>query len=1012
MPKRLDINKLLIIGSGPIKIGQACEFDYSGTQACKALREEGYEIILVNSNPATIMTDPNIAHKTYIEALDLDMLVKIIEKEKPDALLPTLGGQTALNLAMELEDAGILQEHGIEMLGASIESINKAESRKVFRQVVADCGLKTPWSRKASTWEEAVAIKEELGLPCLIRASFTLGGRGSGIAYTEKEFEAIAKEGIAASMVSEISIEQLLEGWKEFELEMMADQKGNCIVVCGVENIDPLGVHTGDSVTVAPILTLSNRQYQEMRNAAIKLMRAVGVSTGGANIQFAVNPKDGDLIVIEMNPRVSRSSALASKATGYPIAKFAAKLAVGYSLDELQNDITYKTACFEPSLDYCVIKFPKFNFEKFEDKDVLGTSMKAIGEVMAIGRTFKEAFNKGLQSLELDEVMPVSQEELPALLKTPNSKRFVYILEAFKMGMSIEKIHALTQITPWFLYQFKELVLFDFDNSINNLDLLKAKQLGFSDTYIANQYQDTAIDTLFVQNLRKEKGVVPTYKLVDTCAGEFEAYTPYYYSCYEEEDEIQDDTNPKVMILGSGANRIGQGIEFDYSCVQAASTLKKMGYTCIMVNSNPETVSTDFDVSDRLYFEPLTVEHILNIYEKEQPIGILVQFGGQTPFNLIQDLIANGVNILGSSPESIELAENRSKFSHLLNNLSIQSPEHWLLENNTSIENATAAIHYPILIRPSFVIGGSSMTVVYNQKELINFIDEKQPSFPLQLDSFLENAVEIDVDLISDGTEATIIGISEQIQTAGIHSGDSACAWPSYSISPELLEEIELTSKQIALQLDIVGLLNLQIAIKNNTIYIIEANPRSSRTIPFLCKAQSINWVDIATRVMLGTSLKELNVTAPKASHYAIKEVIFPFSKFPNCPIELNAQMKSTGEVMGQDKDLGLAYFKAKKATNLNIPLSGKVYFNNCSYELVDKFLALGFLKTENINEADLLVSLGIGKVTTENYELRKNAWDNQKLILMDERECELCLRAIESHKEIPLNVQAIQYAF
>jgi carbamoyl-phosphate synthase large subunit len=995
MPKRIDIQKILIIGSGPIIIGQACEFDYSGTQACKALREEGYSVILVNSNPATIMTDPSIAEVVYIEPLEIETLEKIIAKERPDVLLPTLGGQTALNLCVELHQNHILERYQVEIIGASIETINKAESRDCFAQLVNKLGLKTSITRKASTIQEAELICKEIGFPCLLRASYTLGGKGSGVAYDKATFLEIAQKGLESSLTSEISIEKYLVGWKEFELEMMRDKNDNCIVICGMENFDPLGVHTGDSITVAPIQTLTNSQYQKMRNAAIALMKIVGVTTGGANIQFAVCPQTGEMLVIEMNPRVSRSSALASKATGYPIAKFAAKLAIGYTLDELQNDITQKTACFEPALDYCVLKIPRFNFEKFEGKNQLGTTMKALGEVMAIGRTFKEALQKGIRSLEVTIDDLNLNDNLIDQLSTPNPNRIFYIFEAFKKGWDIDQVYQYSKIDKWFLYQIKQLVTSSKPILSNPETVRQAKQFGFSDIDLAQILNFD--DENAVRAYRKNHKILPTYKLVDTCAAEFEAYTPYYYSTYEEEDESVVSNKAKIMLIGSGPNRIGQGIEFDYCCVHAAQTIRKMGYECIIVNSNPETVSTDYDVSDKLYFEPINFEDVYNIYEKEQPQGVILQLGGQTPFNLMKSLNAADVPILGTSPSNTDQAEDRAQFSNLLKRLNIQQPKHVIAQNTSEVWNKALEVGYPVLVRPSFVIGGSQMAIISNNTELHQYLNRNVLSYPLLIDAFLEKAIEVDVDLICDSTEVIIAGITEQIQPAGVHSGDSTCTWPTYSLPQHILRQIEQISTQLALELNIIGLLNVQIAVQKEQIYVLEANPRASRTLPFISKAQGVNWLELATKVLLGTPLKSLSwVTAP-IQGYAVKEVVFPFSKFEETPIIFTPQMQSTGEVMGIAPSLGIAYYKAKLAAGIRLPLCGKVLIDNATKQSIDLVSKLGFEFTANIEQADLLISLHAKKLTTNSLALRRKAWNKEIPIICFERELELFKKAVEA---------------
>ena len=937
MPKRTDIKSILIIGAGPIVIGQACEFDYSGVQACKALKEEGYTVYLVNSNPATIMTDPSMADRTYIEPLTPEVLTKIIEKERPDAVLPTLGGQTALNLAMELSKRGVFEKYGVEMLGATQEVIEKAEDRHMFKLAMQKIGLDLPKSEVVYTIEEARRVAIEMGFPCVVRPAFTLGGTGGGIAFTMEDLERIASRGLKDSIISEVLIEESIIGWKEYELEVMRDKKDNVVIICSIENFDPMGVHTGDSITVAPAQTLTDVEYQNMRDAAINVIREIGVDTGGSNVQFAINPKDGRMVIIEMNPRVSRSSALASKATGFPIAKFAAKLAVGYTLDELQNDITKKTpACFEPTLDYCVVKIPRFTFEKFPKTEVvLGTAMKSVGETMSIGRTFKEAFQKGLRSLEIKragfgfdgkDFAKLSQEELEKGMRVPNPARLFYIKYAFENGMSLEKIHELSYIDNWFLIQLKQII--DMGNDIKSeADLKRAKRYGFSDFQLARLLG--LPNEMEVRKLRKKNGVMPTYKLVDTCAGEFEAFTPYFYSTYEQEDESKVTNRRKVMILGGGPNRIGQGIEFDYCCVHASFASQELGFESIMVNSNPETVSTDFDISDKLYFEPLTIEDVLNIYENEQPEGVIVQFGGQTPLNLCAALAKAGVKILGTSPESIDLAEDREKFQKLLQKLKLKQPENGTA---TSYQEALAIanrISYPVVVRPSYVLGGASMEIVYNDKDLETYVGKARDlstEHPILIDKYLENAIEIDVDGLSDGEDCVVAGIMEHIEQAGIHSGDSACSLPTFSLAQPMLEQIRFATKALAKELNVVGLLNIQFAVRNNELYVLEVNPRASRTVPYVSKATGIQWAKMATFVMLGKKIKDLNVSEVIPAHFSVKEAVFPFTKFPGIDILLGPEMRSTGEVMGIDKNFGLAFLKSQMAAGQNIPAGGKVF--------------------------------------------------------------------------------------
>ena len=953
MPKRTDIHKILIIGAGPIIISQACEFDYSGTQACKALKEEGYEVILVNSNPATIMTDPEMAHRTYIEPVVPLAVAKIIEKERPCALLPTLGGQTGLNTAVEVAKMGILDKFGVEMIGASIESIQKAENRELFRNAMENISLRIPKSGFASNLQEVKAVAEDIGFPIIVRPSFTLGGTGGGAAFNPEDLEQVAKAGLDASLIGQVMLEESVLGWKEFELEVMRDKNDNVVIVCSIENMDPMGIHTGDSITVAPAQTLSDREYQSMRDASIAIMREIGVDTGGSNVQFAVNPKNGELIVIEMNPRVSRSSALASKATGFPIAKIAAKLAVGYSLDEIPNDITGETfASFEPTLDYCVVKIPRWTFEKFpETQDYLTTAMKSVGETMAIGRTFKESLQKGLRSLEIgrfglgsdgkdlvdlknDKAKDLSLSEIEQKLATPNSQRIFYLRYAILKGMPVQFIYELTGIDPWFLHQIKQIVEMEQQIKSAGTDLSetlfkKAKSWGFSDVQLAHL---TGSTEEAIEQTRKTSNIRPVYKLVDTCAAEFKAATPYYYSTYEMENEARISDRKKVMILGGGPNRIGQGIEFDYCCVHASFALREEGVESIMVNSNPETVSTDYDTSDKLYFEPLTKEDVLHIVETEKPMGVIVQFGGQTPLNLSGPLHKAGVPILGTQPESIHRAEDREEFQALLKKLSLVQPE-----NGTalSIEEAIAVaekIGFPVVVRPSYVLGGRAMKIVYDRVELESFTELailESSGHPVLIDKFVEDAIEIDVDAVSDGKVTIIGGIMEHIEEAGIHSGDSACVLPPYSISQPILDEIVSATKAMALELNVVGLMNVQYAIKNNRLFVLEVNPRASRTIPFVSKATGIPLAKIATKVMLGKTLKELGIVSERIpSHVSVKEAVLPFSRFPDVDTLLGPEMKSTGEVMGIDSDFGSAYAKSQFGAGQHLPEKGTVFIS------------------------------------------------------------------------------------
>ena len=977
MPKDPSIKRILVIGSGPIVIGQGCEFDYSGVQACKALREEGYEVVLINSNPATIMTDPEFAFRTYIEPITPAMVEKIIIKEKPDVLLPTLGGQTALNCAMSLHREGTLDKHGVRMIGANPEAIEKGEDRFLFKEAMLKIGLDLPQSGVAHTMEEARKIAEEIGtLPLIIRPAYTLGGTGGGIAYNKEEFESITANGLDLSPVNEVLIEESLLGWKEFEMEVMRDHADNCVIICSIENLDPMGVHTGDSITVAPIQTLTDREYQIMRDASLACIREIGVETGGSNIQFAVQPETGRMIVIEMNPRVSRSSALASKATGFPIAKIAAKLAVGYTLDELKNDITQVTpASFEPTIDYVVTKLPRFTFEKFPGaNEVLTTQMKSVGEAMAIGRTFKESMQKALRSLEIKRFgllgdgadVVVDDETLETKLSVPNAERIFHLGQAFVKGWSVEKVFDLTKIDPWFLRQIEEIV--KEQQQLVSTDLRKAKRMGFSDRQLARA---KGVSESEARSERKAAGIIPTYRLVDTCAAEFEAFTPYYYSTYGTEDEVRDNDRKKVMILGGGPNRIGQGIEFDYCCVHASFALRELGFETIMVNSNPETVSTDYDTSDKLYFEPLTLEDVLNIYEREnkndQVLGVIVQFGGQTPLNLAKGLEENGVRIIGTSPKSIELAEDRKMFAKLLDDLGLNQAASGTA---TSLEEAleiTARIGYPSLVRPSFVLGGRAMQIVYSDAELTHYMQnavDATPDRPVLVDRFLEDATEVDVDCISDG-ETTVIGaIMEHIEEAGIHSGDSACVIPPFSLTPEMQDRIREAAKKLAIALEVRGLMNMQLAVKGDDLYVIEVNPRASRTAPFVSKAIGVPLPKLAAKIMAGEKLVDLGFTEeviPK--HFSVKEAVFPFSKFQGVDIILGPEMKSTGEVMGIDMDFGLAFAKSQMAAGSTLPTGGNVFI---SVKENDKPNVVRIAKSYADLGFTLYATPGTGSVLTE----------------------------------------------
>jgi carbamoyl-phosphate synthase large subunit len=954
MPKRTDIHKILIIGAGPIVIGQACEFDYSGTQACKALKEEGYEVVLLNSNPATIMTDPDFADRTYIEPVTPDILAMIIEKERPDAILPTLGGQTALNTAVSVAEMGILEKFGVELIGAKLPAIKMAEDRTLFKQAMDRIGLAVPESGLAHNYIEAMEVIKTIGFPAIIRPSFTLGGTGGGIAYNMEEYEKMSMAGIDASPTDEILIEESVIGWKEYELEVMRDTADNVVIICSIENFDPMGVHTGDSITVAPAQTLTDKEYQILRDASLKIIREIGVDTGGSNIQFGINPVNGRLVVIEMNPRVSRSSALASKATGFPIAKIAAKLAVGYTLDEVTNDITRETpACFEPTIDYVVTKIPRFTFEKFPAADAtLTTQMKSVGEVMAIGRTFKESLQKALRSLEIgvsgfdSKLFDLSAETRRALsgkeqqlllekLRVPNCDRLWYLGDALRSGMTVKEIHGHTAIDPWFLHNIRQII--EKEEELKRLDpaaisrdqLREAKQFGFADKTLARLWNRREDD---VRALRLSLNVLPVYKRVDTCAAEFEAYTPYMYSTYEEECEAEPTNCKKIMILGGGPNRIGQGIEFDYCCVHGVFALAEDGYETIMVNCNPETVSTDYDTSDRLYFEPLTLEDVLSIVAVEKPVGVIVQFGGQTPLKLAVALEKAGVPIIGTSPDAIDRAENRERFQEMLHKLGLRQPENGMARSFEDAEKVAERVGYPVVVRPSYVLGGRAMEIVYDVDNLRRYMKtavQASPEHPILIDKFLDEAIEIDVDALCDGTEVVIGGIMEHIEEAGIHSGDSACSLPPYSISGELIAEIRRQTVMMALELNVKGLMNVQYAIKDGDVYILEVNPRASRTSPFVSKATGRPLAKIAARIMAGKSLKELGVSGdivPK--HISVKESVFPFVKFPGVDTILGPEMKSTGEVMGIGDTFAEAFAKAQLGANVKMPLSGNAFIS------------------------------------------------------------------------------------
>lgn len=1007
MPKRTDLHKILVIGAGPIIIGQGCEFDYSGSQAVKALKEEGYEVVLVNSNPATIMTDPQLADATYVEPIEHDTLAAVIRKERPDALLPTLGGQTALNAALGLAKSGVLAEYGVELIGAQAEVIEKAESRELFREAMEKIGLKMPASGIARTIDEVRQLGNVLPFPLIVRPAFTLGGTGGGVAYNLADLEEVAGNGLAASPTSEVMIEQSVLGWKEIEMEVMRDVNDNCVIICSIENLDPMGVHTGDSITVAPVQTLSDAEYQQIRDASIAIMREIGVETGGSNVQFGVNPANGEIVVIEMNPRVSRSSALASKATGFPIAKIAAKLAVGYTLDELRNDITRETvASFEPAIDYCVVKIPRFTFEKFPGaKDELTTAMKSVGEAMSIGRTFKEAMQKGLRSMEIGATglgfnfnaeLP-DREAILESLQRPNSRRIFALRQALLAGITEEEIFAVSAIDPWFVRQLQDIISMEQrirnfglanDMTAGNEDLTvilrEAKEYGFSDRQLAEMWKRPETD---IRRLRKEMNILPTYYLVDTCAGEFEAYTPYFYSTYEKGDEINLEDRRKVLILGGGPNRIGQGIEFDYCCCHASFALRDAGVMAIMANSNPETVSTDYDTSDRLYFEPLTFEDVMNIVETEKPEGVIVQFGGQTPLNLAVPLMRAGVPILGTSPDAIDRAEDRERFQALIQKLGLLQPP-----NGTamSLEDALAVaerIAYPVVVRPSYVLGGRAMAVAYDVSELTAYFHAQvpeKPKHPILIDKFLEHAVEVDVDAISDGKDVYVAGIMEHIEEAGIHSGDSACVLPSYSLSYDHVALIASQTEALARELKVIGLMNIQFAIKGDDIYILEVNPRASRTAPFVSKATGVPLPYLATQVMLGKSLDELDPwSMRKGGFICVKEAVMPFQRFPGVDVILGPEMHSTGEVMGMGSSFGEAFLKSQLGAGQVPPQGGKLFLSVNDRdkpflpEVAEMFARLGFELLATKGTAAILREHGLKvEEVRKVYEGRPNIVD------------------------------------
>jgi len=1066
MPRRTDINKILIIGSGPIIISQACEFDYSGTQACKALREEGFEIVLVNSNPATIMTDPEMADRTYIEPVTPEFVAQIIERERPQALLPTLGGQTGLNTAVAVAEMGVLEAFGVEMIGASLPVIKKAEDRDEFRQAMWKIGLRVPESLIVTNLGEARLLVEKMGYPIIVRPSFTLGGTGGGVAYNREELEALVTSGLEASMIRQVMLEESVLGWKEYELEVMRDFKDNVVIICSIENFDAMGVHTGDSITVAPAQTLTDKEYQVMRDAALAVIREIGVETGGSNIQFAVHPRTGEMVVIEMNPRVSRSSALASKATGFPIAKIAAKLAVGYTLDEIPNDITKETmASFEPTLDYCVVKIPRWTFEKFPGtEDYLTTSMKSVGEAMSIGRTFKEALQKGIRSLEIGrfgfgadgkDLQEISLDEIRKKLQQPNSQRLFFLKAAIQAGLPVEEIYGLSAIDPWFINNLAQICEMEERLSRETLpditaDLMRqAKEYGFSDIQLGCLLKASP-GAIF--DKRKALGVLPVYKLVDTCAAEFEAYTPYYYSTYEVEDEFRPSPREGIMILGGGPNRIGQGIEFDYCCVHASLTIKEEGLTSIMVNSNPETVSTDYDISDKLYFEPLTHEDVFHIMDREKPRGLIVQFGGQTPLNLAVGLQAVQAPIIGTSPDSIDRAEDRERFKELLKKLGLIQPENGTALTTEEALVAAEQISYPVVVRPSYVLGGRAMEIVYEPRALEAFMSKAvlvSPGHPILIDKFLEDAIEIDVDAVSDGRLTLICGIMEHIEEAGIHSGDSACVLPPYTLKPEEIQRIKANTYALAQELGVLGLMNIQYAIKDNLLYVLEVNPRASRTIPFVSKATGIPWAKVATRIMLGRGLEAQGLAREIVPpHISVKESVFPFLRFPGVDTLLGPEMKSTGEVMGVDRSFGLAFAKSQMAAGTRLPLSGTVFVSvkdhdkkiiestiqklyNLNFKIMATagtsiFLKEAGLPNQTVNkvregrphivdrmkngEVQLVINTTIGsKSVHESYSIRQTALIHQIPYTTTVAGARATVEAIEALQQKKLTVRSIQ---
>ncbi len=1072
MPKRKDLKKILVVGAGPIVIGQACEFDYSGTQACKALKDEGYKVILINSNPATIMTDPNVADKTYIEPITLEILEKIIQKEKPDAILPTMGGQTALNLAMEAEKKGVLKKYKIELIGAKSKAIENAEDRKKFRKNMLDIGLDLPKSKIIKKYKDANIALKKIGLPAIIRPAFTLGGLGGGIAKNKNDFFKIVKNGLQESPVSQVLIEECLEGWKEFEMEVVRDKNDNCIIICSIENVDPMGIHTGDSITIAPALTLTDKEYQVMRNASIACLRRIGVETGGSNVQFAINPKNGRMVIIEMNPRVSRSSALASKATGFPIAKIAAKLSIGYTLDELKNEITKTTpASFEPTIDYVVTKIPRFTFEKFSQSPaILGTSMKSVGEAMAIGRNFKESLQKALSSLEiglsgLDRIFNLNKKEIEKKLKINIPNKVLLVAEAIRKKINLKKIQKLSGIDPWFLDQIKEIV--EEENKIkkdgvpkNFEDFNKLKSMGFSDKKISEL---SLKSEKIIKQKRMALKVFPVYKKVDTCAAEFKSFTPYMYSTYQRNFSIKTEceANPsskkKIIILGGGPNRIGQGIEFDYCCCQASYALKDAGFETIMINCNPETVSTDYDTSDRLYFEPLIEEYVYNIILKEQSngnlVGIIAQFGGQTPIKLAKFLHENSLPIIGTQYSSIDLAEDRDRFRNLLTKLKLKQAESGIAKTYDGAIKIASKIGLPLMVRPSYVLGGRAMEIVYEKSQLKEFVEEAfraGENNPILIDKFINNAMEVDVDAISDGKEVFVAGIMQHIEEAGIHSGDSACCLPPIAIKKSLIEEIKIQTKKLALALKVVGFMNVQYAIKNDKIFIIEVNPRASRTVPFVSKAKGISLAKIASRIMTGEKLSKFDLKNKNKNMYAVKEAVFPFNKFPNVDVLLGPEMKSTGEVMGLDKDFGLAYAKSQIASSNSLPTKGlafislknshkeegidlakqllKLNFTLSATEGTAKFIRKHGMKCKKINKVSggsphivdvlnskkiaLVINTGGGKSEhrlNDAIALRRATLINKVPYCTNMSTAQACLKGIRSLKTLPITTTSIQ---